>query len=79
MRFFTRGVGTDNLNRLEVVNYAGDAIAHLIRVSAPLRVLPHLLSPNRHVARAMSLYVGAAVHEPRYLVLRKRISVFPGE
>ncbi len=57
----------------------GDAIAHLVRVSTPLRILPHLISPNRHVTRAMSLYVGAAVHEPRYLALGKRISEFPGE
>ncbi len=57
----------------------GDAIAHLIRVSTPLRILPHLLSPYRHVTRAVRLYVGSAIHEPRYLVLGKRISVFMGE
>lgn len=51
----------------------GDAITHLIRVSTALRMLPHLPSPNHHVPRAM--YVGPAVHEPRYLVLGKRISV----
>jgi len=53
----------------------GDAITHLIRVSTARRMLPHLPSPNHHVPRAMSLYVGPAVHEPRYLVLGKRISV----
>ena len=54
----------------------GDTIAHLIRVSTPFRILPHLPSPHRHVTRAMRYYVGAAVHEPRYLVLAER-SVFP--
>ena len=59
-----------NLNRLQVVDYFRDAIAHLVGVSFPLRILPHLFSPYWHIARAVSLYIRTAVHKAGYLVFR---------
>ena len=67
------------LNRLQVVDDFRNAVAHLIRVSRTLRMLPHLFAPYRHIAGAMSLYLRTAVHEAGDLVFLEWISVFPRE
>ncbi len=64
-----------SLNRLQITDYFPNAIAHLLRVSLSLRIFPHLLAPDWHVAWAVRLYVCAPIHEAGYLVFRERIPV----